>query len=97
MTKRKKYRLIVTLLLICAALLLSFVFVAVFSHHHCDHDGCDICRMIGMLIHSVRVCFSDTAAGFFTALCAVTAFTVLTAAMSSGGIDPVSLKVRLRN
>lgn len=89
--------MIVTVVLICAALLLSCVFVAVLSHHHCDNDDCEVCRMIDMLVHSARLCFSAPAAGIFTVICAVTALTILPAVIFYGGNDPVSLKVRLRN
>ena len=85
-------------LLICAAMLLSFAFVAFFAEHECSHDHCPLCRMIDMCVQTARLIAPLFAAvPGIAAIAAVTAFVSAFAGIMPISSDPVKMKVRLRN
>ena len=99
--KLSRKAVIAAVFIVCAAMLLSFAFVAFFAEHDCHggaNDGCPVCRVIDMCVQSARL-FAPLAA-CMCAACAVTAVTASASAFPAPlriSSDPVKMKIRLRN
>ncbi len=84
-------------IIICLAVLFSFLFVSFGAHHDCVGENCTVCMLMAVCRH-----LSETAFLIFTVLrisASTVRYNAYCAARKCGMIDttPVSLKVKLSN
>ncbi|MBR5090734.1 MAG: hypothetical protein IK093_14985 [Ruminiclostridium sp.] len=95
---RGKTAIAMVIILLCAALVGSFLFIAFGSFHDCDHDDCEVCRALDVCIHSIR-CGSAViaASAVLTALCLIVRAAAVFGAPVIRTATLISLRTELRN
>lgn len=89
---------VITAVLLCFAVLGSFLFIAANAEHNCTHgDSCAVCRMIDAHIHSVRSMLAVTAAVIGALVTAVIVSVLYRTAVCFCPATLISLKTELRN
>lgn len=95
----RKHTLIVAAILLCTALLGSFLFIGLAAGHHCTHDDdCAVCASVDMCIHTLTVITAVFAAVFMAVRLFSAAGAVRCGSMTGNYRSTlVTMKTELRN